>query len=130
MEQMTLQKYRKIIHEDLEKCGVKIPVELKFDLSIISGAENIAKTKKFLQLCNGDYRNSMYVKKCGERNGDYRYFDLLFCVDKNGWPVCIPVPVARKLFNCDITNTYRAQITGGQYEYIYKAFYNKDELPY
>jgi hypothetical protein len=130
MEQMTLQEYRKIIHEELEKCGVKIPIELKFDLSIISGAENVAKTKRFLQLCNGDYRNSMYVKKIGERYSDDRYFDLLFCVDEKGYPVCIPVPLARKLFGCDIKSTYFGQITGGQYEYIYKTFYSQDELPY
>jgi hypothetical protein len=129
VEQMTLQEYRKIIHEELEKCGVKIPVELKFDLTWVK-AEYLPKTKEFLRLCSGDYRNSVYVRKSGERNGDDRYFDLLFCVDKNGWPVCIPVPMARKLFGCDIKSTYFGQITSGQYEYIYKTFYSQDELPY
>lgn len=129
-EQMTLQEYRKIVHEELEKCGVKIPIELKFDLSIIVGTENVAKTKRFLQLCDGNYLNSMYVKKSGERCGDTQYFDLLFCVDERGYPVCIPVPIARKLFGREIQITYMGQLTGGQYEYIYRAYYNQDELPF
>jgi len=130
MEQITLNEYRKVIHEELEKCGIKIPVELKFDLSIIEGTENVAKTKQFLKLCNGDYRNSVYVKKFGERDGDDRYFDLLFCVGEDGTPVCIPIPIARRLFDCKIESTYFGQITGVQYEYIYKAFYNNTELPF
>lgn len=130
MEQVALNEYRKVIYEELEKCGIKVPVELKFDYSCIEGTENLAKTKKFIKLCNGDYRNSMYVKKYGERYGDDRYFDLLFCVDEKGYPVCIPVPIARKLFSCDITNTFMGQITGGQYEYIYRAYYIEEKIPF
>ena len=133
MEQITLNEYRKIIHEELEKCGIKVPVELKFDYSCITGTENLSKTKKFIRLCKGNWMNSIYVSKDGERYGDDRYFDLLFVVDENGYPVCIPVPLARTLFNDKSINQsacHRGCMSGYLYEYIYKAYYNKCELPF
>ena len=133
MEQMSISDVRKIVHAELEAAGIHVPVELKFDYSFISGAENVAKTKRFIKLCDGDYRNSIYVQKLGERYGDEDYFDLLFVVDEKGRPICIPVPLARKLFGCEIKSTWMGQLSRGQYEYIYKAYYenkNDNDLPF
>lgn len=133
MEQITLNEYRKIVHEELEKCGVSVPVELKFDYSCIQGAENVEKTKKFVKLCNGNWRNAIYVTKNGERYGDYQFFDLLFVVDENDAPICLPVPLARVLFSESDINPVCCHdvIKGMTYEYIYRKFYNsKDELPF
>lgn len=132
MDQMSISEIRKIVHAELEAAGVPVPVELKFDYTFISGAENVAKTKKFIKLCDGKVSNTLYVSKMGERCGDYQYFDLLFVADEKGRPVCIPVPLARKLFGQEIkTNHCCGALTGGVYEYIYKAYYeSKDELPF
>lgn len=123
---------RRLIQNELEKCGVAVPVEEKFDYSRFEKPDLI---KQFIKLCNGNWKKSIYVKKYGERYGDSQYFDLLFVVDKYGYPNCIPVPIARKLFNEEIIPEKCLHIMNGSvYEYIYKAYYEnkkiREELPF
>lgn len=119
---------KKIVHEELKKCGIRIPVEETFDYS---GLEEPDKCKKFVKLTSGIWRWAIYVQKNGERYGDKQYFDLLFVVDEKGEPVCMPVPIARKLFNEEIKPDYCIHVMPGYiYEYIYKAYYEERELPF
>jgi hypothetical protein len=132
-EQMTIQDLKKIIHEEMEKAGIKVPVEEKFDYSCIQGEENVRKTREFIRLCDGKLCNTTYVSKPGARDGDYHYFDLLFVVNEKGYPICLPVPLARKLFNVGMIQSpdCRSVIQGTLYEYIYKLYYEwKRGLPF
>ena len=118
----------KIVWEQLEKCGIKIPVEEKFDYSQV---EEKDKCKNFIRLTNGNWTNAIYIKKNGQRYGDEQYFDLLFVINEEGEPICVPVPIARKLFKEDIVPTYcRETISGVLYEYIYRNYYEKISMPF
>jgi hypothetical protein len=58
---------------------------------------------------------------------------LLFVVDEDRRPICIPVPLARILFNNKSINQsacHRGVISGYLYEYIYKAYYESGKLPF
>jgi len=129
---MLKPEVREIIFEILEDIGISVPIEKKFDLSECSQKE---KVKEFLKITQGDYRNSIYVVKPGSRDDSY-YYDLLFCVNSDGDPICIPVPIARKLFNTPhIESTHcKGIIPGSIYEYIFKHHYEKPdescELPF
>ena len=125
---MDRKVIEQIIYETLKKCGVKVPVEAKFDYS---ECEEPAKAKEFVRLTNGDWRNAIYVSKDGEKLGDRQYFDLLYIPNENGEPICIPVPVARKLFNQPINAGYcNCTIPGHVYETIYRHYYEKSQLPF
>ena len=125
---MDRKDIEQIIYETLKKCGVRVPVEAKFDYS---ECEQPAKAMEFVRLTNGDWRNAIYVSKYGERYGDVQYFDLLYIPNENGEPVCIPVPVARKLFNQPINAFYcECTIPGRIYETIYRHYYLKSQLPF
>lgn len=121
-------KLRRLIQDELEKCGIRVPIEEKFDYSQFDKPEIL---KKFVKLCYGDWRHAIYIKKNGERYGDNQYFDLLFQVDKNSYPICIPVPIARKLFNEEISaNSCVDTMKGSTYEKIYRYYYENRELPF
>ena len=126
---MDRKDIEKIIYETLKKCGVRVPVEAKFDYS---ECEQPAKAMEFVRLINGDWRNAIYVSKNGgEKRGDTQYFDLLYTPNENGEPICIPVPVARKLFNQSINAFYcKYTIPGHVYETIYRHYYEKSQLPF
>jgi len=121
---MDRKNIEQIIYETLKKCGVRVPVEAKFDYS---ECEQPAKAMEFVRLTNGDWRNAIYVSKNGgEKRGDAQYFDLLYIPNESGEPVCIPVPVARKLFNQPINAFYcNCTIPGRVYETIYKHYYKQ-----
>jgi hypothetical protein len=125
---MDRKAIEQIIYETLEKCGVRVPVEAKFDYS---ECEQPAKAMEFVRLTDGDWRNAIYVSKDGERRGDAQYFDLLYIPNENGEPICIPVPVARKLFNQPI-GAYPCKwtIPGHVYETIYRHYYQQSQLPF
>ena len=125
---MDRKAIEQIIYEILKKCGVRVPVEAKFDYS---ECEQPAKAMEFVRLTDGDWRNAIYVSKDGERQGDRQYFDLLYIPNENGEPICIPVPVARKLFNQPINAFYcKCTIPGHIYETIYRHYYQKSQLPF
>ena len=125
---MDRKAIEQIIYEILKKCGVRVPVEAKFDYS---ECEQPAKAMEFVRLTDGDWRNAIYVSKDGERQGDRQYFDLLYIPNENGEPICIPVPVARKLFNQPINAFYcKCTIQGHIYETIYRHYYQKSQLPF
>jgi hypothetical protein len=135
VDQMSVNDIRMIVHAEMEAMGIPVPVELKFDYSFIEGAENVAKTKKFIKLCNGNLSNCLYVSKAGARYDDPYYFDLLFVVDENGRPFCLPIPLARRLFGVGMIQSCdtKGVIQGYMYEYIYKAYYehkNDGDLPF
>jgi hypothetical protein len=122
--------------ELLESAGVKIPLEKKFDLT---GVEKPEIVMEFIRLTDGDWRNAIYVSKQGSRYDDPFYFDLLYAIHESGRPVCIPVPIARKVFNDlelrEIGHDIPV-ISGSMYERIYAAYYKrrsegtKDDLPF
>jgi hypothetical protein len=119
---------RRLIQDELEKCGVVVPVEEKFDYS---GFDKPDLMKQFIKLCNGNWRHTIYVKKYGQRYDDEQYFDLLFVVNDFGHPICIPVPLARKLFNEEIGSAFCLDmIKGYTYELIYKYYYTAQDLPF
>jgi len=119
---------RRLIQDELEKCGVVVPVEEKFDYSRFEKPDLI---KQFIKLCNGNWRHTIYVKKYGERYGDEQYFDLLFVVNDFGHPICIPVPIARILFGEEIGSAFCLDIIKGYtYELIYKYYYTVQDLPF
>lgn len=125
-EQMTINDVRKIVHAELEAAGIQVPIELKFDYSFITNTDFVEKTKKFIKICNGDLRNCIYVSKVGTRYDDLHYFDLLFVVDESGDPICLPIPLARRLFNVGSIQSYQVKgvIQGEVYEHIYRHYYN------
>jgi hypothetical protein len=119
---------RRLIQNELEKCGVKVPAEEKFDYS---GFDKPDLLRNFIKICNGYWKNSIYVRKYGQRYEDTQYFDLLFVVNEFGHPNCIPIPIARKLFNEEIVPEDCLHIMSGSiYEYIYKVYYVNEDLPF
>lgn len=126
---MDKKQIEKIIFETLEKCGIKIPVEQKFDYSCTDMPE---KAMEFVRLTGGNWRNSVYVRKFGRRYDDEHYFDLLFVANEKGEPVCLPVPIASKLFNEDIDmRMCKGSLMGGAYEIIYRHYYEEQKsLPF
>jgi hypothetical protein len=125
---MDKKQIEQIIFETLEKCGVRVPVEAKFDYS---GLEQPAKAMEFIRLTQGELSNAIYVSKIGGRDGDSQYFDLLFAVNEQGEPVCIPVPIARKLFNNLIdASECKGTMSGRVYETIYRHYYQQSQLPF
>jgi hypothetical protein len=125
---MDKKQIEQIIFETLEKCGVRVPVEAKFDYS---GLEQPAKAMEFIRLTQGELSNAIYVSKIGGRDGDSQYFDLLFAVNEQGEPVCIPVPIARKLFN-NLIDAFECKgtMSGRVYETIYRHYYQQSQLPF
>lgn len=125
---MDRKEIEKIVFDVLERCGFIIPVEAKFDYSCTEEPE---KAKEFVRLTKGNWRNAIYVRKEGERYGDSQYFDLLCAVNEKGEPICIPVPIARELFNEPINGmSCMGWMTGSAYEAIYKRYYEKRNLPF
>lgn len=125
---MDKKQIEQIVFETLEKCGVRVPVEAKFDYS---ECEQSAKAMEFVRLTDGDWRNAIYVSKDGERWDDAQYFDLLYIPNENGEPICIPVPIARKLFNQPIgAYSCKGTILGHVYETIYRHYYQQSQLPF
>jgi hypothetical protein len=120
---------KKEVIELLEKCGVKVPLIEKFDLS---GIEEKYKAHwiKFLTLIDGDPINAIYVKKeCTNGMFDPEYYSLLYTPDTNGEPIAVPVPLARRIFGVNEFNT-RNTISGFLYERIYSAYYQNREIPF
>ena len=126
---MDKKQIEQIIFETLEKCGVRVPVEAKFDYS---ECEKPDKCMEFIRLTQGDCRNAIYVGKGGMRDGDSRYYDLLFAPNEAGEPVCIPVPIARKLFNTRYISEVGCggYMTGRVYEAVYRHYYEQRQLPF
>lgn len=117
----------KLIDERLKLCGLQVPIEETFDYS---NCGNHDKCKLFIKLVNGSWRNSIYVRKSSNQYVSDNYYDLLFTIDNNGLPVCIPVPIAEKLFHeCINKEDCRSVITGSVYEQIYKLYYEQGKLP-
>lgn len=126
---MDEKAIKKLIHEELAKCGIVIPVEETFDYTNVTDPN---KSKEFVRLVNGHWRNGIYVKKtCSHDELPQNYYDLVFAVNESGIPVCIPVPVAERLWQEEIMpQMCRGIITDWVYENIYKIYYEKRELPY
>jgi hypothetical protein len=126
---------RKEIIEILRASGVNVPVEQEFDLS---GIEKPEIVREFIRLTGGDWKKSIYISKNGGPR-DLWHYDLLFAIHESGRPVCIPVPIARKIFNnfspCKVVGTIPV-IPGDLYERIYAAYYKRrsegtqDDLPF
>ena len=125
---MNNQEVKDLVIYILQQSGVKIPVELKYDLS---GLEEPEKMKEFLEITDGDLEKAIYVSKEGERGGDHQYFDLVFAINLRGEPVCVPVPVLRKMLNKGIwADGCKALMTGEIYEFIYAYYYANRSLPF
>jgi hypothetical protein len=125
---MDRKAIEQIIFETLEKCGINVPLEVKFDYSC---TQEPAKAREFVRITEGNWRNAIYVNKEGSKFGDAQYYDLLFVVDEGGEPLCIPVPVARQLFNATIAASLcKSTIHGSTYEAIYAKYYEKRSLPF
>jgi len=120
----------KLIDERLKLCGIQIPIEETFDYT---GVGMVDKCKLFVKLVQGDWRKAIYVRKKNDKpwlSDDY--YDLLFAVDEDGAPICIPVPVARKLWNISSINANecRSCMTGSVYEDIYRKYYEQAKFPF
>jgi hypothetical protein len=126
-EHLSLYEIKKLIHEELERCGVKVPVEEKFDYSFTGNPD---KCKKFVRLVQGDWKRAIYVKKSSNDYHTADYYDLLFAVDTDGAPVCIPVPIANRLFGFINPMECRTIMTGAVYEDIYRKYYESGQLPF
>lgn len=126
---MDRKQIEQIIFETLEKCGVEIPAEAKFDYS---ECEKPDKAMEFIRLIQGDLRNAIYIEKGGIEENDSQYYDLLFVLNKDGEPICIPVPVARKLFNTRYISEVGCGgcMTGQTYETVYRHYYEQRQVPF
>jgi len=126
---MDEKAIKKLIHEELAKCGIVMPVEETFDYTNTTESN---KSKQFVKLVNGHWYNGIYVKKtCSGGNLPENYYDLIFAVNESGIPVCMPVPVAEKLWQEEIIPyKCRSIITGSVYESIYRLYYEKNKIPF
>jgi hypothetical protein len=129
VKKMNKEFVKKLIHEELAKCGIVMPIEETFDYTNIDQPE---KTKQFVKLVHGQWQNGIYVKKtCSNDCLPGNYYDLLFTVAESGIPICLPVPVAERLWHENvIPGQCRSIITGQVYESIYRFYYEKNEIPF
>jgi len=127
-------KIVKLIQEQLKKYNIHVPVEETFNYI---GIQEVEKVKLFIRETKGNIYNSCYVKSPSNKNGPpYDYYDLLFIVH-NGRPICVPVPIIRKLFNLDHIDSecFRNSISKSMYEHIFDFYYKykkpqDEELPF
>jgi len=135
IEQEPPKMTRKQVIDLLREINITVPVEHEYDYA---GLAEPDKTKEFVRLTNGDWRNAIYVVKEGSRYGDTQYFDLLLAIHESGRPICIPVPLAKRFFrDNNIALAYGlCNMTGRVFERIYGAYYQRrnegttDDLPY
>jgi hypothetical protein len=118
----------KLIDERLKLCNIQVPIEETFDYS---NCGDEVKCKLFVKLVDGNWKNGIYVIKISNPHVPPNHYDLLFAINTDGCPICIPVPIAGKLFGTKINPMEcRGMISGGVYESIYRKYYEDGKLPF
>lgn len=121
--------------EETEKKENQQAIREKQLLLLFAHSDDPKKLSKFLKITNCDWQKSLYIKKDSDM-ADKQYYDLLAVFDEKNNPVCIPVPVARMIFDTCITeDDCKHVMPGSVYEFLFGRFYrdktNKEaDLPF